>query len=209
MFKQEFLERLSREVERVEEVSSVELVVVVSQQCGNYREIDHQTGFLSAIAMLLVAIYSPWDFHPEMLLLWLVSGYGIGLLVSSKIAGVRRIFTSPARRRFQAQLCARGAFVEKKMSSTRDRTGLLLYISEFERLALLLADTGIEAKVPRAYLNEFEARCSKASSSAELESEILKGLDGLLAPLGQALPRAEDDENELPNEICVVAGGVA
>lgn len=206
MFSKDFLESLGKAVEKLESRSSVELVVVAAKSSGRYQDVDHQGGFLAACAMVLVAVYSPREFAPEMLLFWVVAGYLLGYVLCGQLQGLRRWMTSPGRREQQVGVYARSAFVEKKLSSTRERTGLLLYLSEFERRGVLLGDLGVSARVPRALFNELEKEWAEAPDRAELERRVLAGLDRLVEPLAEALPVADDDENELPNEIYVEVG---
>lgn len=190
----------------MEQSSSVEVVVVVGQSSGSYREIDHQNGFVLAMLSLMVAVHSPWEFSEDLIIFWLVVIYAAVRLISSRWDPPRRWLTSAARRRDQVQKQARAAFVERRVSSTRDRSGLLLYLSYFERLGIFVPDTGVEAQVPRALLNDLEARWAKAKTLPEFEAEVLKGLDSLVKPLASGLPRREDDTNELSNEVIVEVG---
>lgn len=207
MFSQTFLEKLTKLVENVESVSSVELVIVAGPSSGNYRDIDRQTGFLSAILILLVAIHSPLEFAPEMLVFWMAVAYFLGGAGSERLPWLRRAFVSSKRLKAEVEFSSRYYFHEKKLTHTRERTGLMLYLSYFERSAVLLPDVGVEAKLSGAVLHQFEHDCNRHSSIEDFEQAVLAGLDSLKAPIGEALPRPDDDENELPNEVCVVTGG--
>lgn len=207
VFSQTFLEKLSKSVENVESVSSVELVIVAAGNSGNYRDIDRQTGFLAAIAILLVAIHSPLEFAPEMLVFWMTLAYFLGSALSERLPWMRRLFLSSKRRKAEVEFSSRYYFHEKKLTHTRERTGLMLYLSHFERKTVLLPDVGVEAKLSGAVLHQFEHECNRQGSIEDFEKAVLEGLDSLKAPIGEALPRPDDDENELPNEVCVVIGG--
>lgn len=188
---------------RLESRSSVEVVVAVAPQSGSYRELDAQNGFVLAMLIVLVAVHSPWDFDPDMLLFWLVLGYAFGMLVSTRWSGPRRLLTSADRRRAQVQTQAHALFLEQRVHSTRDRSGLLLFLSDFERLAVFVPDLGVEATLPRAELNNLEAEWAKAKTRETFEQAVLQGLESLAEPLASALPRRDDDENELANEVIV------
>lgn len=155
---------------------------------------------------LMVAVHSPWEFSEDMIILWLVLVYALVMLISSRWDGPRRLLTSATRRRVQVQRQARSVFVERKVSSTRERTGLLLYLSDFERLGVVVPDTGVEAQVPRALFNDLEANWAQAKGREDFQKRVLQGLDSLVEPLANALPRREDDENELSNEVIVEVG---
>ncbi len=208
MFTQSFLEQISTKIEEVESKSSVELVVVLSPSSGSYRELEGQCGFAFVVVLLIVAIYSPWVFLPEYLLGGVIVSYLLGYFLGVKAGWLRRLLTSAQRRRRQVDSQANDAFVQRKLSHTRERTGLLLYVSEFERLVRFVPDTGIQGKVSTAIFNELESRWGQASSLSELEKAILDGLSPLGDTLGESLPRAADDEDELPNEIWLMKAGV-
>ena len=184
----------------------MEVVVAVAPQSGSYREIDAQNGFVSAMLLLIVAVHSPWDFDPDMLLFWLVLGYAFGIFLSTRWARLRRLLTSPERRRAQVKTQAHATFLEQRVHSTRDRSGLLLFLSDFERLGAFVPDLGVEANLPRAELNNLESIWGQAKTQAEFEQSVLQGLESLVQPLATALPRRDDDENELSNEVIVTGG---
>lgn len=203
MYSSPFLEQLGGKVEALESGSSVEVVVVVAPQSGSYRELDAQNGFVAAMLLLLVAIHSPFEFAEDMLLFWLVVGYAVGTWVSMRWSGPRRLLSSARRRRQQVDSQARSAFLDKRVHATREHTGLLLYLSHFERLGVFVPDLGVEASLPRATLNNLEAEWAASKSQGDFEAAVLKGLDSLVAPLAEALPRREDDVNEISNEILI------
>lgn len=203
MFSQPFLKELAAKVEALELRSSVEVVVVVAPQSGSYRELDAQIGFLAAMLLLLVAIHSPWEFSEDMLLFWLVVGYAAATWLSSVWAGPRRLLSSAERRRKQVQNQAQSAFISKRTHATRERTGLLLYLSHFERLGVFVPDLGVEGKLSRATLNTLEAGWAQTRSNRDFEAAVLRDLETLVAPLADALPQSEDDENEISNEILI------
>ena len=87
------------------------------------------------------------------------------------------------------------------MVETRDRSGVLVYVSQVERLVSIVADRGVLAKVERS---------TWARVSAELERVVASGADGvawartlleLLPLLAAAVPRREDDVNELEDVV--------
>jgi len=154
----------------------------------------------------MVAVHSSWEFSDDLIILWLVIAYALTVKLSSHWGGPRRLLTSATRRRDQVRRQASRVFTERRVSGTRERTGLLLYLSAFERLGVLVPDLGVEALLPRAVLNDLEAGWAQAKGREDFEARVLQGLDTLVEPLAKALPRREDDENELSNEVIVEVG---
>ncbi len=114
---------------------------------------------------------------------------------------IRRALVPKAARRRRAHDYASEQFIAHGLHRTRDRTGILIFVSLGDRYARILADDGIAAKVPQhawqSAVDELTARMSRR--------EIADGFLGAIAVcagvLEQHFPRAEGDRNELPNRI--------
>lgn len=202
MLSTEFRAALEERVRRLEAASSVELCVAVRRQSGSYRDLDHSLAALSCLALLTALIYAPNDFHQDFLTLLLGAVYVLVLTLIPRFSGIYRRLAGPNRLRTQVLDAGRAAFVSERVASTRDRSGLLLYISWTERRALLLEDLGIDAHLGRGPLNLAESRWH--ADPKTFESSVLSELDTLATALGQALPRKEDDTNELADEVRIL-----
>ena len=66
---------------------------------------------------------------------------------ASLIPTLRRFLVSPDEMDHQVRRRALQAFVEHEVFATRERTGVLLILSLFERRVVVLGDAGINAKV--------------------------------------------------------------
>ena len=62
---------------------------------------------------------------------------------------LKRPFISRAEMTDEVEEAALTAFYRHRLAETRDRTGILLYVSVFERQVVVLADKGINEKVDR------------------------------------------------------------
>ena len=199
----EFFDRVSEAVARIESGSSVWLVVVASTQTGNYGDIQHLVAFCGSLLCLLFLIYSPWEFDTDWFAIWMALSYLLTVALVRRFPVLWRPLIPSARRLAQAYQQARAAFVEERVGSTRERTGILLYICPAERLALLVTDLGVDSAVPRALFNDFQARLASCRSQTEFEDGLLKQMETLVQPLAEHLPAREDDTNELSNQVRV------
>ena len=190
-------------VSQLESKSSVEIVVVAAEQSGSYRDVDLQAAFAFCVAGLLFAIHGPVEFSVDMLVAWTVLFYAAGSLIAARLRPLHRLLTSRRRRHNQVVDRARATFFEERIASTRERTGILLYLSGMEREALILTDVGVDARVPAALFHTLQAGWGGCSSLPQLEEKVMTQLPQLAEPLCQALPRAADDINELPDEVRV------
>jgi putative membrane protein len=104
-----------------------------------------------------------------------------------------------AVKRRQAGRLSREQFHALGLDQTRGRTGILLFVSVAERYVEILADRGIDEKVPPGTWKEIVA----AFTPQVREGKIADGFVGALTACGALLishfPRAAEDRNELPD----------
>ncbi len=196
-----FFDRVTEVVARIESGSAVEVVVVASTQTGNYGDIQHLVAFVSSLLCLLFLIYSPWDFDTDWFAIWVALAYLLTVALVRRVPMLWRPLIPAPRRLAQAYQQARAAFVEERVGSTRERTGLLLYICPPERLALFVTDLGVDSAVPKALFNGFQARLASCRSTVDFEAGLLEQMETLVQPLAEHLPARADDTNELSNQV--------
>ncbi len=199
-FDHTFGQRVKQAVARVEESSDAEVVVVVARASGSYADVDLAFGILLGLIALAVVLYSPVVFRPEPLLLEFVVLLFLGRWFCHRTPALRRLLTSRARRRKQVERAAKLAFMDFAVHATRERTGVLLYLSQLERTGCVLTDSGIDGRVPRAAWSELRLGLEGAVSLAGLEKALHDGLALLAERLPQHLPATGDNPDEIPNE---------
>ena len=194
-----FLPRVEKAVAAVERGSRAEVVVVVAPRSGRYGDVDLWWALLFGLAALATILYGPWTFHPDLVLLDVAFFALLGGLLSRRLDPLRRLLTSRARRQAQVREAATVAFMEERVSATRDRSGVLLYLSLLEREAAILPDLGLDGMVPRAEWNALAHDLDGARSLKDLEERFFRGLERLEERLPQHAPALPDDRDELPN----------
>lgn len=181
--------------------SSAEVVITVRAQSAGYGQVGYLCGAAWALAVLAFLLYSPWDFsHWSLLLDPLVAGLALGY-GCWRVDALRRWLTPGSVGRRESLRAARATFFAKGIRNTRDRTGVLVYVSLLERRVEVLADSGITAAVPEADWNEALAAIQQAVASGQDGVAVAPKIAALGDLLEPVLPRAEDDENELPDEV--------
>ncbi|MDI1479033.1 hypothetical protein [Polyangium sp. y55x31] len=194
-------DEVSRVIRELEAKTSAEVVVAVRAVSGHYRHTDWLVGFVLSLVALCVFLFHPAPFDEDLLPFEIVLVFALGGFVSTNVPPLRRALTS---RRLMAENVRRAAcatFVERGISRTRGRTGLLIYVSTFEERVELVGDIGLEFD---ALGDDFAAARRRIEASIENASGLpafLAALGDLGAALGRTLPRAEDDENELADEV--------
>ena len=144
-FTEEFFDEVTTAVEEAEEKTSAELVVVIHPRSGIYRDVDLGCGAVLAFVGLAFIVYNPWTVHsPIWFPLEVALLFAIGYLGCSVCPWLRRRFTPIQRRTEQVRQAAQAIFVEESVSHTRERTGVLIYLSRLERQVVVLADLGVK-----------------------------------------------------------------
>jgi len=112
---------------------------------------------------------------------------------------VAQLFLRASRRDVEVRQYAESLFLTRELFRTRDRLGLLILVSLFERRVDILPDTGFRGRVSdadwAAVVTPITTTLRSAGPGAALQ-EGLKALDALLARTGVLSGGAPD---ELPN----------
>ena len=140
---------LTRAIVAFEAATAVELVIAVRPRSDTYPHVAILAGVVMALATTTFLLYG----EPEFDLHWflvapLVVGLAAGFAAST--GGLQWLLTRAATREQGVLRAARATFVEKSMADTRGRTGVLLYVSLAERVAVMIADLGVRQAVPPA-----------------------------------------------------------
>lgn len=185
----------ARAVEQIEDASATEVVIAVRRRSAAYRHANVIVGVAAALAGLAAMLFSAHVFAlPSILVDPFVVGGAAGALVEL-LPGVKRRLTPRALRDREVLRAARATFVERGVHRTRDRSGLLVYISWLERDIALVGDAGIERALPG------DAARTLAAAMASGGASVARALVQLAPVLAAAAPRRSDDTNELPDAI--------
>jgi putative membrane protein len=188
-----------RAIESIEAVSSTEVVVAVRRRSHGYRQVNVTIGMLVAFAGLAAMLYAQHTFG---LLSILVDPFIVGLLTGAVVEllpGLKRVLTPPATRSTFVHRAARATFLERGVHATRDRTGLLVYISWLEQQVALVPDLGLARLVPAETLVRMEGELTVAMKSGG--TAVATALERFATELRAAAPVGPDDINELSNSI--------
>lgn len=92
-------------------------------------------------------------------------------------------------------------FHQLAMDQTRDRTGVLLYVTIQERRFEIVADRGVDSFVQQGTWENIARSIRKRIQEKGLAAGICSGVEQIGEILASHLPRKEDDVDELANEI--------
>ncbi len=195
-----------------------EIVVIVSSQRHRYPATALTIAVLLGLALPLAAVllgWSPGGLFPD----WdaiegrvrelrsLESFAAIEALVFVVVlalvhfSGLDRLLTPRGLRHDRVHREALVQFKARGIEATEGRTGVLIYVAESERIAEVIADTGVFAKVTPdhwgATINALLAGIRAGTPAAGMVAAI--GLAGDV--LAEHFPHRPDDVNELPDRL--------
>ncbi len=196
---QSFQQRAEDSVAAIEAVSRAEVVVVVAGRSGSYADVDLLWGILAGLTTLGLVLHSPWNFHPDLVLPDVALFGWLAWMASRRLDPLRRALTSRKRRCGQVEAAARQAFMEEGVSATRERTGVLVYLSLLEREVVLQPDLGLDGLVPRAVWNRFRHALRGCRKLKDLEECFFQGMADLAQHLPRHAPAGAQDPDEIPN----------
>lgn len=92
-------------------------------------------------------------------------------------------------------------FSDLGMQTTKDRTGVLIFILFSERKFHIVADKGIHTKVEEGTWSGIAASMSSHFTQGNFRSGIIEAVKSVGETLSQYFPRAAGDTNELSNDV--------
>ena len=191
---------IEKAIARIESKTATELVVAVVEESHDYAAPRALFAFGWTLAATLALHY----FAEQLSTWWLVPlqvPIGLGLYALLGIPSLRRLTVPRALAEQAVQARAFCVFAERGLHRTRDRTGLLILLSELEHRVVILGDSGIHELVGDSGWQEHVARIVNRVREGKAAQGILECLDALEPLLAQKAPRREDDENELEDRV--------
>lgn len=198
-FSSEEQQRIREAVAAAEARTSGEIVPQVVEASFDYpRAETFGAGFVSLGIATLASWWfggsSVWVFLPIFLLGYLPCKWLIRAL-----PGLHRRLIHPRELAAEVEEKAMLSFFELGVHRTRDRTGILILISLFEHRVHLLADEGINARVPQDTWNEIVTTITRGLHDGNACDALCTAIARCAEILEEHFPRRDDDRNELPD----------
>jgi len=92
-------------------------------------------------------------------------------------------------------------FKKLKMHETKDRNGVLIYLSIDDHKFAIIGDSGINKVVPEGFWNDIKEMMISHFAKGEFATGLIKGIEKSGEHLKQYFPHQDDDVNELSDEI--------
>ena len=187
-------------VRRVEMNTAAEIVPLIAPSSSGYSRAALAAavacGLLLAVAAGVFLELAHWEF---------VALFGVGLfagqVLCNLVPALRKPFLSQREMAFEVDEAAHLAFLSHEIFDTRDRTGILIFVSVYERRVRILADSGIAAKVPQETWDQVARDLVAGIRAGKRADALCAAIERCGVLVAEAFPRKADDTDELPNLI--------
>lgn len=209
-------DEIARQIGEAEKGTSAELVCAVASESGRYDRAEAIVGIVtSLIALAALHWMQPWFLAVGS---WDTGGIGLAIQIVTVciafVAGnylasycfpLRRIFVAQRELTREVERAAAYVFCRHSMGETKARTGLLIYVSLFERKVVILADQSCQNALGDSFVKQVRDAAVENLKTKSVKQALMVTIDQLSAQLDESLPaNRELDANELANHVLIL-----
>ena len=202
-------ERIRLAVHAAEQHTNAEIVPMIVNRSGLYRDAQHRAGIILALVALTILLttemlWLPWGWHASnaaWLVLVTILAYGTGAWLGSLVP-IIRLFTSTDRMHQKVRLRAERAFAQHAVSQTRERTGVLIMVSLLEHQIYVLPDQPLFQRVPVERWSLVVEAAIDRLKAGDIVGGLCQSIQMCGVLLDEVCPgRPGDNPDELSNEL--------
>lgn len=193
-------ESIRAAIAAIEARTAAEIVVSVTRRSQLHALPPALLGVTAALALHAYLLFA----EPEFPLDWLLAlppAAGALAALAGCLAPLQRRLTPASLRRRGVLLAGQATFYRREVGRTRDRVGVLVFLSLVEGQAEVVADAGVLRARPVDAWDEAVAAIDRALAAGGRPDAVVAALHGLGDVLARCLPRRDDDTDELADEV--------
>ena len=212
--KESDLERIKTAVKNAEEKISGEIVPVIVDRSGDYTIALYKGSLIGASLTFITVVVldrfvikdavNTLFYDPVFILLVVILGGVLGAILPYFSDSVKRMLVARRYQDLVTRQTAENAFLEEEVFNTRQRTGIMIFVSFFEHEVIVMADKGISKIVDQKQWDNIVQ-----DIIAEIKNgKIVEGLEKGITQCGEILlekgfQKRIDDINELRDDLRV------
>jgi putative membrane protein len=191
--------RVIEAIRKAETRTSGEIYCVFTRASSGYRVFPLAWAAVVALMIPLPLIYlTAW---PAGVIYALQLAGFLGALFGLTRKRIRYRIVPGRTKRERAHQEALRQFAAHGLQHTQLRTGVLIFVSIAERYAEVLADVGIDQKVPGDVWDDVVATLTSAFASGRAADGLVSAIEKCVSVLEQHFPAGAINRDELPNAI--------
>jgi putative membrane protein len=194
------LARIEAAVREGERGTAGEIVVVSVPSSDDYHDVRLAYGVALALSAAAVvhALAPALEFW---WLLWLQAAMVVLGWLALGVPPLLRLLVPKSRRQSSVLRRAQLEFMENRVYETRDRTGVLILLSELEHKVIMLGDSGIYTQLKHDGFQAYVDRIIAAIRAGRAADGVCEVIADLGQHLSARFPARQDDTNELPDSV--------
>jgi putative membrane protein len=208
------LQRIKNAVRKAEEKISGEIVPVIVERSGSYAIANYKGALIGASLTFVIMIIldrfiideaaHTLFYDPIFLFLMVILGGVLGGLIPNYSDPLKRFLVAKQYQDLMTRQSAENAFLEEEVFNTRQRTGIMIFVSFFEHEVIVMADTGISKVVDQTQWDKIVQDIIHNIKSGK----IIEALENGIKQCGELLlekgfTKTADDTNELHDDLRV------
>ena len=201
-------------VERAEDRTAAELACGVATESDRYDRAESLAGLGLGLVFLglLDAGYGvslgaggSWEAGGGVAFAWqsvaVVAGFVLGSVIASYWHGLRRLMVSPEHLTVAVERAAWRVFGRRRVSSTEQRSGILIYVSLFERRVSVLADETAREILGKEGIETLKETAVDQLAEGRSKETFVATIEKAAELLESELPAGEQDVDELADHL--------
>jgi putative membrane protein len=217
-FSNEEKEKIKASVKEAESKTAGEIATGFIKESDNYAVYELTFAvFIGLVYFIVITFFANnieesikkmfWEYSSHYLLMFY--GFSTFLVIAvvyllANIPFIDRLIVPKSVMQQKVNQRAVRHFLESGVYSTKDRTGILIFISYLERRVELLADKGISEKVPREKWDAVVGHIIAGIKNNQLVKHLSESIRECGNLLAEQFPIQPDDVNELKDDIQVL-----
>jgi|TARA_B110000977_G_scaffold172791_1_gene225441 putative membrane protein len=194
--------KVQHAIGQAEKNTDAELVTVLAGESDDYYFIPTMWAALVSLVTPAVLLQTNlWLSQTDML--WIQLLEFIALALVFRWQPLKHLLVPKRVKHARASLLAKQQFLSQGLHHTRGETGLLIFVSEAERYAEILADRGINNLVPEGAWDRILQQLLGQIKANNTEAGLIDAIEACGNLLAEHVPSTHD-QDELPNHLVIL-----
>lgn len=194
--------RVADAIMSAERKTSGEIVAVIAGESASYTYAPFMWAAIAALAVPFPLIF--WTWWPIQHIYFLQLTVFAVLVVLFMYRPLRLALVSKRVKKQRAHRRAVEQFLTQNLHTMPSRTGVLIFVSVAERFAEIIADAGINQKVPEGTWQRIVDDLTRAIGDGQAVDGFVRAIDAVGEQLARHFPPGSHDPNALANHLIVL-----
>lgn len=196
-------DKIKEAIRLVEQKTSGELVTVITPESDSYEFIPYMwSAIIALFGAALIVVADPTVPHN-----FLISGQIVVFIVLTyllRLPAIKHRFVPKSLGHKRARRFAREQFFAQNVHHTKNRSGILIFVSVAERYVEILADQGINEKIDPAQWDAIVKQFVSDVIAKKTASGFLTAINTCGILLAEHFPKKSGNQNELPDHLIIL-----